>query len=277
MRILLTGASGFIGRELRRELEKEHEVVPFSRKFGRDVTNRRQVNQFVRDADVVIHLAAVSSHIKPWKVHYMITVKGTENIARACRDYGKRLVYMSSMAVKTKGFTNYSLAKKEQDRIVRETLEDFVGIRPSFVYDLENLKRLSSIVRFIPNKPILVNPVYRKTVIDAVVKAVEKGRGIYEVGDRSPVYLEDLARVLNLQPVKIPVLFFKVSKSILNIMNLFSEPLGVKVNGVIDYLVSDRVCDNKRAVRDLGIRPVDTIEKIKELKGGLLTANNHPQ
>ena len=59
MRILVTGANGFIGRNLTAALT-EHEVTKLTRQIV-DLTNRKVVDEYFKDKsfDVVLHCAMV--------------------------------------------------------------------------------------------------------------------------------------------------------------------------------------------------------------------------
>jgi UDP-glucose 4-epimerase len=63
MRVLLTGANGFIGTHLSKSLSEEHEVTAISRDVL-ELTNREAVDAFFADKffDVVIHTAFAGGH-----------------------------------------------------------------------------------------------------------------------------------------------------------------------------------------------------------------------
>lgn len=69
MRVLITGASGFVGAWLARACaEAGDEVVPVSRAHGVDLRDERATATAVREArpDVVYHLAALASVARSW-------------------------------------------------------------------------------------------------------------------------------------------------------------------------------------------------------------------
>jgi nucleoside-diphosphate-sugar epimerase len=115
MRILITGATGFIGKRLaERLLEKGHDISCLVRKtsktdflkkrkvplFEADITDAGEVEGAFRQArpEYVFHCAA---RVKDTDENlYRTNVLGTMNICRACLEYGvQRLVYLSSVAV----------------------------------------------------------------------------------------------------------------------------------------------------------------------------------
>lgn len=91
MRICCTGGKGRLGRALASlATPLSHEACP--------VDDIARVAAQVLEYDVVIHAASVLSieseqnHQKAWNVN----VRGTENVARVCKELGKRLVYIST-------------------------------------------------------------------------------------------------------------------------------------------------------------------------------------
>jgi len=103
MRILVTGHTGFIGRNLVNYLsDKSVEVIGFSRRQGLDVLNYEQILKWTRDVDVVYHLAAYAkpgeSVINPVEA-IEVNIKGTLNVLEACRRNNFMLIYPSTCEI----------------------------------------------------------------------------------------------------------------------------------------------------------------------------------
>lgn len=99
MKILVTGARGFIGQWLVSELRRTSIVVPTDR-TTLDVTDPALVRRVLLDRkpDCVIHLAAATGRelaLDPRHVSE-VNVVATGELARLCGEYGIRLVYTSS-------------------------------------------------------------------------------------------------------------------------------------------------------------------------------------
>lgn len=100
MRVLVTGADGFIGRHLCKSLEAwGHEVVHWDLP-GHDITN---MNLHAPALDAVVHLAAVASpalcHKDPCKA-FNVNVNATHNVLKMAVAAGaKRLILASSAHV----------------------------------------------------------------------------------------------------------------------------------------------------------------------------------
>ncbi|MBY4722337.1 MULTISPECIES: NAD-dependent epimerase/dehydratase family protein [Burkholderia] len=108
--ILVTGATGFVGRHLVHQLrELGHTVVGTTTRGGDgaevcDLRDRDRVHEVVRaaDPDVVIHLAALSSVTQGATLEYYETnLVGTENLMQAVDSLGsrRRFIFVSTAGV----------------------------------------------------------------------------------------------------------------------------------------------------------------------------------
>ncbi len=130
-RILITGCSGFIGSELcRQAAERGFEVAGLDIQpcttngvdfIKGSITDRRAVDRAVDGADVVIHLAAITSNVQFEKepaLCYATNVTGFMNVIDAASAAGcKRFLYASSAAVYTDtGFSEDSVLDINKQR-----------------------------------------------------------------------------------------------------------------------------------------------------------------
>lgn len=166
MKILITGATGFIGRKLvARLIDKQSQVVALVRRtsdvsglpkklrlIDGDMLDTASLEKAVQDIDVVIHLAAYFDfYPKDKKLLYQVNVEGTKNLIAACVQSGvSRFIYISTTEVigpveDPPGNENsplrpqfdYSKSKKQAEAIVRatalETDLEYVILRPTGV------------------------------------------------------------------------------------------------------------------------------------------------
>jgi len=136
MKVLVTGAKGFIGKYLVAELKnRKREVVEFDLADGKNILDKEQVRKALKGIDVVIHLAAIVENNNPklWEVN----VEGTRTLVEeAAKAKIGRLVLLSSTGVY--GFTKkpvneesevnaentYEKSKLEAEKIVLAAQEE---------------------------------------------------------------------------------------------------------------------------------------------------------
>jgi nucleoside-diphosphate-sugar epimerase len=160
VRLLVTGASGFLGRSVCDELRAhDHEVAALVRREGSepagtsavagDLTDAGSLTRAVDSArpECVVHLAAeIASQRDPAKIQES-NVEGTRRLIAACEGAGVRRIVFASTVVTgdAKGSvldedtqlpveTEYGRSKQEGERLLRKSALEDVIIRPSHVY-----------------------------------------------------------------------------------------------------------------------------------------------
>jgi nucleoside-diphosphate-sugar epimerase len=182
MKILLTGATGFVGRALRRRLINDlYDLVAVARKSSApdtlaigDISPETDWQHVLQGCEVVVHLAARvhvmdEKSLDPLREFRRDNVEVTENLARqAARAGVRRFVFISSIKVNGeatdagRSFTAddtpapqdpYGVSKSEAERALKRianlTGMEVVIIRPPLVYGPGVKANFRTMVRFL--------------------------------------------------------------------------------------------------------------------------------
>lgn len=106
-RTLLTGASGLIGNALLHDHEAKEKFLPASRRNGFDLLDEasffRSVELVAESCDSLLHLAAFTDVSAAHRQRgerdrecYRLNVDATRLVVRACREFGLRLIHVST-------------------------------------------------------------------------------------------------------------------------------------------------------------------------------------
>ncbi|WP_324653563.1 NAD-dependent epimerase/dehydratase family protein [Georgenia sp. H159] len=212
MRVLVTGASGMLGRRTAERLVAAgHDVRTFQRRTAGvpgatdslgSLTDPAAVTRAVEGRDAVVHLAAKVSVSGPRSEYEQVNVEGTRALLAAARDAGvSRFVQVSSPSVAHTGGSlvgvgagpaepehargNYARTKAAAERLALDADgEGFavVAVRPHLVWgpgDTQLVARIAERARagrlpLLDHGAVLVDSVYVDNAADALVAALDR-------------------------------------------------------------------------------------------------------
>ncbi|NET34797.1 MAG: NAD-dependent epimerase/dehydratase family protein [Cyanothece sp. SIO1E1] len=190
-KILLTGASGFIGSRFQEQYANLYQIVPFSLQTGgvEDID--------FADIDAIVHLAGIAHRMEPTpdELYYRINHGLTIKLATAARGGGVRhFVFMSTIKV-------YGEIKEEEEAITEKT-----DCQPSDAYgeskrraevDLRNLEATNFRVAIV-RTPVVYGPGVKgniKRIMELANRPIPLPFGKIE-NARSMVALDNLLALL---------------------------------------------------------------------------------
>ncbi|RJQ36087.1 SDR family oxidoreductase [Candidatus Microgenomates bacterium] len=218
MKILGTGLSGLVGSRVVELLKEQYEFQNLSYETGIDITNKESIEKAINNssAQTIIHFAAKTNvdgcekdkekdlnilmikdpkeqekEFLKEKTAYAINVLGTKNIAEACNQNGKNLIYIS---------TDFVFDGEKDEEYTEEDVPNPVNWYAQTKYEGEKIVKNSGI----PWAIVRISYPYRsfferKDFVRAVIGKMEKGEKLNMVTDHimSPSFIDDIAKALD--------------------------------------------------------------------------------
>lgn len=254
------------------------------------VTDREAVDRAMDGVDLVQHLAAAFRELNvPESFYDEVNVEGTRNVLESARKHGvHRFIYCSTCGVHgnvddppadedapIEPADYYQRTKYEAEPIVREYRGpdmETVILRPAAIYGPGDPERFYMIFKRVAkgwfpmfgDGKTLYHPLYIDNLVDAMVAAMEPGKGdggVYLIADEEYYSIEEIVRkVGGAMDIPVKIRHFPVTPLVIagHVCEKICKPFGIAppiFPRRVDWYRQDRAFDISRARKDLDYRP----------------------
>ncbi|MEK6577249.1 MAG: complex I NDUFA9 subunit family protein, partial [Nitrospirota bacterium] len=218
MKILITGATGFIGgeivlgllergyqiRALTRNPDRARDLLPSGVECVKgDITRPDGLYDAVSGCDAIIHLVGIIFE-KGKNMFDDVHYKGTVNIVTAAKQTKvKRFLHMSALGSRPDAVSNYHRTKYRGEQCVVKSGLDYTIFRPSLVFGHKDrsINLFIKMIKLMPIFPVIgsgggrTQPVFVSDVARAFVASVEDKNTFsktYDIGGPNTMTYEEL-------------------------------------------------------------------------------------
>ncbi|HUT55346.1 MAG TPA: complex I NDUFA9 subunit family protein [bacterium] len=286
MKVMVTGATGFVGGHIVDELIAQGLLVralvrpdsipgashlPANVELARADVMAPDLEKFLEGTDAVIHLVGIIRAVPRKGVTFeRLHAAAAKNVLRAMTAAGvKRLVHMSALGAGPGAETEYFRTKWQAEQAVRDSTLDWTVIKPSVIFGPGDrfVNMLASQVRALPLVPVIgdgnyrLQPIFIKDVAAGFVKALSLpdtiGRAFEAGGPEEMTYnelLDEIAKALGRdQARKIHFPLALMQPAIRMMQRFQSFPITM---GQLQMLLINNVCDPGPFFQAFDIEPV---------------------
>ena len=178
MRVLVTGATGFVGREILRQLHQQGQsirILARNRASPRvqeaisrwgaevhagNVLEAASLEGAFSGVEAVIHLVGIISEVGVSTFEDVHT-RGTQNmLSKAQQACVRRFVHMSALGTRPNAVSRYHQSKWAAEELVRHSGLGFTIFRPSLIYGPEDefINLFARTIRWSPVVPLMGSP-----------------------------------------------------------------------------------------------------------------------
>ncbi len=230
MKIAITGSSGYLGKKLCAQLEKEHfNVLKITRSGpSASITNIDKDTDwsFLKDSHTVVHLAAKVHDAKATRDEcHSINFEGTANLASQCEKLGiKRFIFISTVAVygeeslhiitekkASLALSPYAKSKLDAEVFLKDKFEnsqmEIITLQLPMVYGKNapgNFSKLAKILKL--GLPLPLGGIHNKksflfigNFVNGLLKIIQSNQrlsGVYLLTDDTPMSTSQLLKLM---------------------------------------------------------------------------------
>lgn len=287
--LLITGATGYIGRHLVarliergerprclvRDIKRAERILPADKVelvLGA-TTQPTSLEAAMHNIETIVHAAFVTAdHKQVVSNEYEKTnVEGTANLIRAAKAAGvKRIVEISGLGTKPDKPGSYMQGRYLAEKMLVDSGLDWTIIRPSVLFgkDAPFIKGLADLIRTAPVLPLIgggktmFQPIYVEDVVTVIIKVLEDpartNSHIYTIG--GPAYysfsqvFDILLKAMHKSRFKVyaPTPFVGIGAAVMEAV-LPKPPL---TSAAMTLFTFDNITDLKSVERDFGFTPM---------------------
>jgi NADH dehydrogenase len=291
MNIFLTGASGFVGKEiLKRLLEKDYNVFALVRDEKKlnithenltlvngDILKVDTYNNALSNCDAIINLVGIiREYPKRGITFYKLHFEATKNLVDLAKQFHiKRFIQMSANGTRENAASNYHKTKYMAENYVIKSDLDYTIFRPSVVYGPgdEFINMLNSMIKrtflftYFGDGGYKMQPVSVYEVAELFVNAIENRntfKKIYSVcGNKVLTYKELLQLIIRITNKK--VFLFSIPEIFISIfVKIFGNTTFTPITtDQFIMLKEGNICKDDNIFNELGVRqlPIEDVLK----------------
>jgi len=297
MMILITGATGYIGRHLVsrlvaqgerprclvRNIKRASSILPAGTlEFVQgDTTSPASLETAVQGVDTIVHAAFITADQKQSAGnHYQETnVQGTANLVEAAKKAGvKRIIVISGLGTKPDKPGSYMQGRYLAEKMVKESGLDWTIIQPSVLFgkDAPFIKGLTDLIRTAPVVPligggkVMFQPIYVEDVVTVIIKVLQEPERTknktYTIG--GPAYysftqvIDALLQAMHKKRIKVPTPTPLVGIGAAVMEAVLPKPPLTKA--AMTLFTFDNTTDLHSVERDFGFTPMSFTTYLKE-------------